>query len=527
VAEGTRHLYTATLIVTGITIACKLLGFAREAAVAAVFGATRTTDAYLVAAGLPNILFTLVASAAATVAIPVLIECRSMAGENAQYHTLVASALNGLLLAAAAITGVGLAVTPLLVRVSAPGFDPGQVALTTMLARLLMPSVIFTAVAVFFKSVLQSHGYFAAPAAMAVPYNLILMGVALTVGRRWGTPALAVATTLAAASQLIVQVPALKRRGFKYEASLDWHHPGLRRMLRLVRPVLFGVGADELNMVVERALASSLTEGSVAALSFAETAWALPHDLLVLPLLTVLYPRLAHHTAAGDMKAYAQLLENGLNALSFLIIPVTLGLLTLRVEFISLLYGRGTFDTRAISLTVGALLLYGLGQPFQAWRHLLTRAFYARQDTKTPVAAGILQVVINILANVALVGSLGHTGLALGTSVSAIACTVYLIVRSRTNGPELRWGLVVAETARQLAAGAIMVLVLVLMGRVLPTGQAGGAGFVGWLTGLTRFGCAGVIGGAVFVGFSWLLGSTTARAALNLAAGTIRRRLAR
>ncbi|MCR4418658.1 MAG: murein biosynthesis integral membrane protein MurJ [Clostridia bacterium] len=451
--------------VMAATLVSKFLGFGREAALAAVFGASALTDAYLVAAVIPTMLFGIVNAAITTVGIPVLSEYLHREEKRPQLPSLVWSSFHAVLLVLALICLAALPLAPWLVRLLAPGFGPEQAGLTAAMVRIMLPAAVFMGLAGWAQGVLNAHRHFLVPAAVGIPYNLVLISAIFLSGAFWGITGLAWATVLAVASQFVIQLPALRRRGLRYAPVLDPAHPGLKKMAVLVLPVLVGVGAGQLNLVVDRMLASGLPEGSISALNYALKVIQIPQGLLAASLITVLYPSFAQKAVAHDLPGLRMALARGLAALAAAVVPVAVGAIVLRREVVALLFQRGAFDAADAEMTGVALLFYALGLLFLAWRDCLARAFYALQDTTTPMTTGLAAVGINVGLNLLLVRPLAHGGLALATSAAALANCVLMLVRLRRRLGGVGGRYFLADTARVAAASLVMGLAVWALNR--------------------------------------------------------------
>lgn len=376
----------------GATILSKVLGFGREAILAAAFGASAATDAYLVAKIIPALLFGLVGTSITTVGIPLFSEYIHRPEKRAELPLLIWTTFHGVTAALLAIASLGIPAAPWLVDILAPGFAPEQLDLAVTLVRVLLPMVVLMGMVGWAQGVLNAHQHFTAPALMGIPYNITMIGGIFLAAAYGGITEVAWATLLATLSQFLIQVPALHRRGITYLPVFCWRHPALRRMLRLAGPVLIGVGANQLNVIVDRMLASGLAEGSISALNYAQRILSLPQGLFALPLITVFYPILTERTTLQDAAGFRSGLSRGLGVLAFMLIPMMIGMMVLRQDLVQFIFQRGAFDTRDAWMTAVALLFYTSGLVFLMWREFLNRAFYALQDTFTPMWTGLAAV---------------------------------------------------------------------------------------------------------------------------------------
>jgi len=459
----------AAAVVMVVTVLSKLLGFGREASLAAVFGATRVTDAYLVAMVIPGLLFGAVMTAITTVGIPVFSEYLHQEEKRKGFLSLVWSCFHIIVFFLLLVCVVALALAPWLVKLLAPGFGPEQAALTVTLVRILLPAIMFMGLAGWAQGVLNTHHHFTVPAAVGIPYNIILISGIFLSGVFWGIAGVAWATVAAVASQFFVQLPVLRRLGVNYQRVFDLRHPGLRKMGALLVPVLIGVGASQLNIVVDRILASGLVEGSISALNYALRVLAIPQGLFAVPLITVLYPSLAECNVVGDLAGLRSRLTRGLEVLAFLIVPMAVGLAVLRTEIVQFLFQRGAFDAADTRMTAFALLFYSTGLLFLVWREYLAKTFYALQDTATPMWTGVAAVAVNIALNLVLVRYLAHGGLALATSLAAlVGCLLLLYLLRRRLGHIGGWRLL-QEVGKMSTAVLVTGLAVFLVKESLPS----------------------------------------------------------
>lgn len=472
--EKKRRLARSAAIVAGASLGGKFLGFFRELAFAAVFGASALSDAYFLALTVPVVFFGVVGSAVTSAGIPVFSACLHQAGKKNELPAVVWGSFHALVFILAGIAILAFGFAPWLVKILAPGFSTGQLQTTLTLLRIMLPMLIFIGLAGWAQGVLNAFGHFTLPALMGIPYNLIMIAGIFLAGACGGIYGVAWATLLAAASQFFIQVPGLFRQGVVYRRFFDWRHPDLRQMFFLSLPVLAGLATGQMSVVIERAMASGLTEGSISALSYAQKALGIAQGLLTVPLVTVLYPSLSEKAAFFDREGFHRWLGRGLTLLAFLLLPLAAGLVVLRFDLIRFLFQRGAFDAGDTWLTALALLFYAPGLLFQAWRDILNRAFYALHDTVTPMWVGFVALASNVLFNLLFIRFFALGGLALGSSLaSVLACLLLFFSLRRRTGrfgdPHLP-----GEIVRILAAALLMAAVVwLLAGFVFPPGNWG------------------------------------------------------
>jgi len=456
--QGGRSLSRAAGGVSLAVLASRILGLVREVAFTSLFGASRELDAFIAAFRIPNLLRDLFAEGALSAAfVSTFAHTLEREGE-ARAWDLANRVLNDLLLVLGAIVVAGIVFAPWIVEWIAPGFrgEPGKLELTVTLTRILFPFVLLVAVAAVAMGVLNARSVFLIPASASSFFNLgsVVGGlafVALLAPRYWSwawsrphSPApgdetiaalvaMAIGTLLGGALQFLVQVPALRRVGFRYRAVGGFRDPGVRQVLRLMGPATLGIAAVQINVVVNMYFASDLGNGPVSWLSVAFRLMYLPIGMFGVALGTVALPSLARSAARGDADAFQTSLREGLRVLCLLCLPSAVGLAICAHPIIAVIYQHGRFDAADTHASAIALSAYALGLTGYAAIKILGPAFYALDDARTPMRVSALSVVINLACNwlaVRVLG-LGHGGLALSTSVVALCNSALLFVLLR------------------------------------------------------------------------------------------------
>lgn len=476
-SDGARSsasgLARATLIIVVFTGVSRVLGFLREAVFAALFGASGELDAYLVAQGLPNIVITLIATAVVTASIPVLAGYLGRGeGERARdtFNSLFTFVLLGLLVASAAMA---VFADPL-IRLTAPGFDEGQVDLAVRLARILLVASVFVAAMNLITGLLQAHREFFWPAIVGIPFNLVMITAAVLFGGDVGVVALAVGFVVASVARVVVQFPGLRKIRYRPAPRFDWRDPGLRTVLRLAPFVLIGHSIANVNTFVDRLVGSTQVEGTISALNYGFRLITLPQGLLGLALVQAFYPSLAIAGSAEDRAEFRELMRRGLLALSVVMLPIVAVTAVLRVPIVELVYERGSFSVFDVALTADAVAFYALGLSFLAWRELTTRAFYAREDARTPVVVALIGMAVNVAGDLTLGRAFGVAGLAASTSLSLAVSTVLLMALLDRKLGLVSVGAFARSTAKAFLAAAAAALAMHLGYALLHGALVGG-----------------------------------------------------
>jgi putative peptidoglycan lipid II flippase len=443
----------------GATLASRILGFVRDMIVALTFGAGGVTDAFVVAFRIPNILRRLLGEGAlSTAVIPVFTDYsvnRSREDFAAMLRAVLAAGLFVLSLATAA----GMAAAPQILRAIAPGFmdDPAQASLALLLTRVMFPYLILVGLGALAMGVLNIHGRFFASALGPALLNVVMIAAVLLLGPRVDPPilSLAIGVLVGGVAQLAAQVPGLRRCGLLVAPSLDLRHPALGRVARLLLPAVFGLAALQVTVFVNTLLASLLPTGSISFLYYADRVMEFPLGIFGVALASASLPAMSRAAARGDRPGIGQTLTFALGLSFYVAMPATVGLVLLRTPIVRVLFERGEFTAADSVATAEALAGYAVGLVAFSGARIVAQAFYALQIPGVAVRLGMLSVVVNVFAAVALMGPLRHGGLALASSLGAwvnFAALVW-VARRRFGGLESRrLGISLGRTAVASAA---------------------------------------------------------------------------
>jgi len=436
-ARGSGLLHSS-VVVGAATMTSRVLGLVRDVVLAALIGASSNADAFFVAFKIPNFLRRLFAEGAfAQAFIPVLAETREEGGLQAvkALTDRVAGVLGGTLLLLTALT---IMAAPLVAMIFAPGFsrDAAKLALTAELIRLTFPYLFLISMTGFAGAVLNAYGRFAVPAFTPVLLNLSLISAALFVAPLMQEPvyALALGVLIAGLLQLLFQLPFLYGLELLPRPRWDTQAPGVRRILTLMVPALFGVSVSQINLLLDTVLASLLPAGSVSWLYYSDRLTELPLGVFAIAIATVILPALSSQQALAQASGeqgdrardvFAATLHWAIRCVMFIALPATLALLILAEPILSTLFQYGAFGAPDVEKAGYSLRAYTLGLTAFMLVKVLAPGFYARQDMKTPVRIGIIAMVANMVMNPLFIFplmwwfDLGHVGLAVATSLSA------------------------------------------------------------------------------------------------------------
>lgn len=450
VPSANRQIARAAGVVMAGFVLSNLVGLVRQMLIVNAFGTSAALDAFYAAEKLPNLLFTLVAGGAlASAFIPTFTEF--LEKENRPAAWQLASAIANLVtLALAGFGALAFVFAPQLVGgLLAPDFPAAQQALTVELLRILLATTVIFGLSALLMGVLNAHQSFLLPALAPTMYWLGMIFGVLFLAPRWGVHGLAWGAVLGAGLHLGVQLPALRRLpARRYHFNFGLGLPAVRQVGRLMAPRLLGAAAVQINFLVNVIIASGLPEGSLTALTIGFQIMTMPQVVIAQAIAIAALPTFSAQAARGALGEMRASLAATLRGILLLSIPATLGLILLRGPAISLLFERGAFDARSVELTAWALLWYTAGLVGHSLVEILSRAFYAVQDTKTPVLVGTAAMALNVVFSLWFArlftawGLWPHGGLALANSLATALEMVVLLWLMRRRLAGLEGGLV-------------------------------------------------------------------------------------
>lgn len=452
-------------VVSLCTAVSRVLGLAREILMATFFGTSLAQSAFVVAFKVPNLFRRLFGEGALSAAfVPVFSESLEKDGREASWA--LAARVMGMLSAFLAIVViVGMVLISVVMAVLPPG---GRAAMTLPLLRIMLPYTLFICLVALCMAILNSFRHFALPAMTPVILNTVWILALLVVCPQLGEtpesqiPGVAWAVLVAGVLQLVIQLPMLRRFGFQFRVSFQWRDARVKRVLALMAPAAIGMGIHQINVVVDGLLAFVVGDWAPAALSYAERLIYLPLGVFATALGTVLLPVFSTQAAQQRNDELLSTMHDAIRNLSFIMIPAAVGLLVLAAPIIELTYmwAGGKFDSESLWQTTRALQFYAPGLFVFSLYKIFVPAFYAVQDTRTPVRIGIMAVILNLVLNVTfiLTWPVGykHAGLACATVLaSAFSCVALAVTLQRRLGSP-GWARISVSVGRIFAAALVM-----------------------------------------------------------------------
>ncbi len=488
-----RRLIAKTSVVSGMTLISRILGLVRDVVFARFFGATLVMDAFIVANRIPNMLRRFFAEGAFSQGfVPVMARYREQyEHEDAREFVDAVAGTFGLILFL--VTLLGVIAAPLLVAIVAPGFigEDGRFELATLMLRFTFPYLFFVSLVAFAGGILNTYGRFGVPAFTPVILNIVLIACAVWLSPRLDEPgmALAYAVFIAGLLQLLFQLPFLKHIRAIPRPRWAPAHAGVKRVAKLMLPAIFGSSIAQINVLLGGVIASLLGVGKISLLYYSDRLMEFPLGLFGIALATVTLPYLSRQAANEEHDEFAATLDWSMRLVLLIAVPAAVGLIVLAEPLVATIFYGGVFTATDVQLTALALQAFALGLVGFSYVKILAPAYFAREDTRTPVRIGLIALAVNFAISVSLswyltsIGYAGsHAGLALAISVAALL-NAWLLYRGLKQDGFVRHSAGWAKLTLQVGlANVAMCAILALLGRPLAWWlEAGLALRAGWL----------------------------------------------
>ncbi|MBD3232217.1 MAG: murein biosynthesis integral membrane protein MurJ [candidate division Zixibacteria bacterium] len=425
---------------SGGTLVSRILGLVREQVFAIFFGAGIFTDAFFAAFRIPNLLRDLFAEGVFSAAfIPTFSREKAQEGVKPAFE-LANIVITALTILVSVICLIGILLSPLIVRIMAPGFaeNPGQTELTVALARIMFPLLLFVSLASAAMGILNSFGRFGVPALAPVMFNLsmIFCGIFL---RPYVNPpiiSMAIGVFIGGLGQFLFQIPALRKTGFRFRPKLNFKDYRLIKILKLMLPASIGTAGIQINIFVATLLASLLPQGSISYLNYGYRLMHLPLALFGVGVASVSLPRFSVEYSNSGVSGLKEEYLLAMRFSLFLILPAAFFILSTTYPIVGAIFQHGKFRFEDTIATVNVLRIYAIGLFAFASVRITSQAFFSMQDTKTPMKVGLLAVVINIILNLILMHPFQYLGLAAATTIAGVVNMTVLIslLRIRLDG---------------------------------------------------------------------------------------------
>lgn len=450
-----------------MTFISRLAGFVRDMVLAQLFGAGAGMDAFFVAFRIPNFMRRLFAEGAFSQAfVPVLAEYQETKPVS-DVRLFIGRVTGQLTAVLAIVTLIGMLATPVIVFVFAPGFGEGSLrsVLATEMLRVTFPYLMLISLTAMAGAILNTYGYFIVPAFTPVLLNISMILAALYLSPFFNFPVkgLAWGVLIAGVVQFLFQLPFLHQRNLLVKPKRPRADPGVRRVMKLMVPALFGVSIAQLNLMIDSIFASFLKVGSVSWLYFTDRLTDFPLGVFGVAIATVILPSLSRRNTEASAAKFSSTIDWGLQSLLIVGVPAAVGLVVFSMPLITACFAYGKFSVSDVLQTQKSLIALGLGVPAFMMVKVLASAFYARQDIKTPVKVGAWAMLVNSLLCAALIWPLAHAGLTLASALAGfVNCglLLWILFKRDLYKPQAGWPVFLL---RLLFANALIALYLYFM----------------------------------------------------------------
>lgn len=419
IAKSTIGLMIATII-------AKILGFGRELVLASSYGASMYSDAYLTAMNIPLVIFTSISTTLATVLIPMYFKVKKDSGEKCSLK-FINNIFNIVIVICILMSIFGFIFVEQLVKIFAVGFEGETLKVAVQFTRITILSIIFLGLSCVMRSYLQANKNFTIPGLISVPKNIIII-ISIILSTKYSPYIMIWGTFIGTISEFLFQLPFAFKYGYKYEVHIDFKDKYIKEIAVLIIPVLIGVGVNQVNSLVDKTLASTLLEGSISALNYANRLKDFVMALFITSIGIVIYPLLSELSTQKNTEKLKESVTASINSVILIIIPISVGAIVLSTPIVKVLFQRGEFNHATTKMTATALSMYSIGMIAFGLSEILGKVFYSLQDTKTPMINGMISMVINIILNFIFIKVMGLAGLPLATSISSIICILLLFI---------------------------------------------------------------------------------------------------
>lgn len=440
-----RSLVKSVSLVSAMTFISRILGFVRDLIAAQLFGVNASVDAFYIAFKIPNFMRNLFAEGSFSQAfVPVLAEYKNK--HSVDEVRVFISHLSGVLgLVLLLVTFVGVVWANGLVSLFSPGLDAYRFSLATEMLRITFPYLMLISLTAFSGAILNNYGHFAIPSITPALLNISLIATAFWMSGLFIIPvkSQAFGVLIAGFVQFLFQLIALNRIGFLIKPKLFWRDEGVKRVLSLLVPALFGASMNQISLLLNTVLASFLITGSITWLYYSERLAYFPLGIFGVALATVILPHLSTQHALNSKEGFSSAVDWGLRWNLIIGLPASLAMLILSGPLVISLFQYGKFNAHDVLMTQHAVIAYAVGLQAFMLAKILSSAFYARQDIATPVKISIISLTSNLVLSCILIWPLAHAGLALSSSLSSwlnVALLLIFLLKRNNYSPSPKWG---------------------------------------------------------------------------------------
>lgn len=465
-----NKIFKAAFLVMIISILSRFLGLFRDMLVGYQFGVSIYTDAYKAAVSVPETVFTIVGLAISTVFIPMLSKVKYDKNKDEMFK-FSNNIISILLVISIIIFALGFIFTNEIVAFMFDGFSKEKFILTVFLTRITLFNLLFLSINACYTAMLQVCEDFVIPSILGMFFNAPMI-IYLLCFNDISIVGLTIANVIGNFLRVAVQVPVLYKHGYRFKLFINLKDERIKKILILIIPVIIGSGANSLNMIVDMKVASSLGDGAVSGLDFAQKIIVFANTAITTSIVTVMYPLMANKLNEGDNKGFSMYLTKSISIIALLLIPISIGFILLNKEIISAFYERGKFNDVAVGITASAFLGYSLVLPFTGVRDILNSSLFSMQKTKVTTINGIVGVVVNIILSISLSKVFGIFGVAIASTVASMITAVLLFISTRKFVGHFDIFPMIIKLLKISLSSMVMILVLTLLNNMINLNNA-------------------------------------------------------
>ncbi|GAB6170372.1 murein biosynthesis integral membrane protein MurJ [Clostridium carnis] len=460
-----NKVFKATAMVMIITIISRFLGLGRDILAAYHFGAGSIYDIYSAAVAIPESVFMIVGLAISTTFIPMLSEVNHKYGKKEMFK-FSNNVITILSVLSIIVFILGMIFTEEIVKIFVSGFTEEQMKVTVFLTKISLINIFFLCINVCFLSILQVCEDFIIPAILGLFFNLPII-IYLLIFKDVSILGLTVANVIGNSLRVLVQIPSLYKKGYRIRPFIDLKDSRIKRILILILPVIVGAGANSLNMIVDKNIASSLAPGSISALEYSQKIVVFANTAITTSIVSVIYPVMANRLNSGDKVGFLEYMSKSIVIIALFLVPLTMAFIFLRNDIINIFYSRGAFGSDAAYVTSIAFLGYAIQLPFFGARDILNSSLFSMQKTKVTKINGIIGVVVNILLSITLSKYLGVLGVSLATSIAAGVTALLLLYSTKRIIGEFDIKPMLIKITKIMISSSVMILGLYLFNNLI------------------------------------------------------------
>lgn len=428
-----KNIFKTFSLIFIITVISKFLGLFRDIVFAKYYGTGYVANAFFAAIRIPTQLVDIILSSAiVSTFVPIFNQVLQKDGKD-KANKFANNFVNIVALISTAIAIIGIIFAPQIVKALAGGFDTQTFNLTVELIKITFPMIIFTAIAYSLVGFLQSYGQFNIPAMISAVSNLVIIIFLLLFREKFGIHGVAGCMLFAWLLQVLIQVPFAKKYGYPFRLHIDFKDENIKRVFLLSIPILISTAVLPINNLVSTRLASGMGDNAVSAMEYAYKLYVVISGVFTYAIGNIIFPEMSRASADDNKEEYKEIINKAMRMMIYILIPLTIGITIFSKDIISVIYERGEFTAESTLITSSILTFFSVGIIGSGIVEVMNKAFYAKQDTKSPLIAGIIMIIINVILCVTLSKFLDVKGLALATSITAIVNAITLMYMANKN----------------------------------------------------------------------------------------------